>query len=149
MAFQLDFRKYQSLYTPLAIFVGCLVLAAAIYGSGGITITIGGQKADKGPEVAGEETSLDDFAKCLTEKGVKLYTADWCPHCARQKELFGSALQYLDHTVCSKEQTDPWSEVCTQAKITGVPTWVFADKTQAQGFTELEVLSKKTGCPLP
>ncbi|PJC23190.1 hypothetical protein COV28_01140 [candidate division WWE3 bacterium CG10_big_fil_rev_8_21_14_0_10_48_23] len=55
MAFQFDFRKYQPLYTPLVIFVGCLVIAAAIYGSGGITITLGGkQKATGTPTVAGE-----------------------------------------------------------------------------------------------
>lgn len=31
----------------------------------------------------------DDFAKCLSEKGVKFYGAFWCSHCANQKAMFG------------------------------------------------------------
>lgn len=159
-----DLSKYQSLYIPLAIFVGCLVIAAAIYGSGGIKIgggsstspETGSQQETGSPAVAGEEeaqteydqATLDRFAKCLKEKGAKLYTADWCPHCVRQKESFGSSLQYLDHTVCAKEQTDSWSEACTKAEITGVPTWIFKDGSRVSGAQTLEALSGKTGCSL-
>jgi len=154
----IDLQKYQPLYTPLAIVVGCLVIAVAIYGSGGMTITIGGKKEATGsPTVAGEEgtqgttydsVTLDRFAKCLTEKKAKLYTADWCPHCASQKKLFGTSVQYLDNIVCNKEQTDPWSEACKKAGITVVPTWIFKDGSQVSAVQTLEVLSEKTGCPL-
>lgn len=163
MAFRIDISRYQPLYTPLAIFAGGLVIAAAIYSSGGITIG-GGQKAADSPSVAGEEgtqpepesttgttydsATLDRFAKCLTERGVKLYTADWCSHCTDQKELFGSSLQYLDHTVCAKGRTDPWSQVCIDAGIQGVPAWVFKDGSRAAGTQTLEALSEKAGCPL-
>jgi len=27
----------------------------------------------------------DDFAKCLTQNGVKFYGTYWCPHCNNQK----------------------------------------------------------------
>jgi len=30
----------------------------------------------------------DEFAQCLTDKGVKMYGAYWCPHCQAQKALF-------------------------------------------------------------
>ena len=34
-------------------------------------------------------STLDSFAQCLTSKGMKMYGAWWCPHCAEQKESFG------------------------------------------------------------
>ena len=30
-----------------------------------------------------------ELAKVLREKGATMYAAYWCPHCSRQKELFG------------------------------------------------------------
>lgn len=169
MAFRIDLAKYQPLYTPLAIFAGCLVIAAAIYGSGGITI--GGsstspetseQEETGSPTVAGEsldsardkeaqteydQATLDRFAKCLKERGAKLYAASWCPHCAHQKELFGSSVQYLNHIECA-EGSGGFNQTCIQAGIEGVPTWIFKDGSRATGVQTLEALSKKTGCPL-
>jgi len=48
-----DIEKYQPLYVPLAIFAGCLVIAIAIYASGGVTI--GGQQAGDSSSVAGAQ----------------------------------------------------------------------------------------------
>ena len=42
----------------------------------------------------------DGFAKCLTEKGFKEYGAYWCPHCARQKELFGDDISNVNYFEC-------------------------------------------------
>ena len=158
MVFKLDLNKYQPLLTPLAVFLGCVVIAAAIYGSGGITIGRKVEEESENPAVAGEEEAvvtpsydaavLERFAKCLTEKGAKLYTADWCPHCANQKALFGDAVGYLDNIVCSKESTDPWSEECKSAGINVVPTWVLGDSSRLEGGQALEDLAQKTGCAL-
>ena len=30
-------------------------------------------------------SQYDGFAKCLSENGVKMYWAYWCPHCNDQK----------------------------------------------------------------
>lgn len=35
--------------------------------------------------------TTDDFAKCLTEKGAKMYGTSWCGHCKNQKALFGDS----------------------------------------------------------
>src|ERR1700694_373108 len=37
----------------------------------------------------------DAFARCLTERGVKMYGAWWCPHCVEQKEKFGASFEYV------------------------------------------------------
>ena len=35
------------------------------------------------------------LAKCLTRNGVKLYAAEWCSHCKKQKEAFMKQRRYL------------------------------------------------------
>jgi hypothetical protein len=163
MAFQIDLSKYQSLYTPLAILVGCLVLAAAIFGTGGIRIGGSQEEAAGSPTVAGEEESteetsydqaiLDRFAKCLTVKGAKLYAHKDCPHCQDQRALFGSAVQYLNQVECA-DGSGGWTQTCTKAISSlpegeqGVPAWFFGDGSTVTGAQTLEALAKKTGCSL-
>lgn len=147
MAFQIDLQKYQPFYIPLAIFAGCLVVAATIYGSGGIKIGGEGEPSES-PAVAGEETELDGFAKCLTEGGATIYVHRDCGHCKDQKELFGASFQYLNYVECAGESPGEWSDVCPKAGINGVPTWVFKDGSKAVGLQTLEALSEKIDCPL-
>eukprot|EP00535_Pseudo-nitzschia_heimii_P001338 CAMPEP_0197181106 /NCGR_PEP_ID=MMETSP1423-20130617/5483_1 /TAXON_ID=476441 /ORGANISM="Pseudo-nitzschia heimii, Strain UNC1101" /LENGTH=217 /DNA_ID=CAMNT_0042631291 /DNA_START=91 /DNA_END=744 /DNA_ORIENTATION=- len=43
-----------------------------------------------------------ELAKVLKEKGVTMYGAYWCPHCSRQKELFGvEAWAIMNYVECS------------------------------------------------
>ena len=43
-----------------------------------------------------------ELAKELKKKGVTMYGAYWCPHCSRQKELFGAeAWAIMDYVECS------------------------------------------------
>ena len=90
----------------------------------------------------------DQFAKCLTEKGVKFYGAFWCPRCAEQKVLFGKSIEYVNYIECSTPDRSAQTQVCITAKIEGYPTWEFADKTRASGVLSLEELSAKSGCSL-
>jgi len=34
------------------------------------------------------KTDYSEFAKCLTQKGAKMYGTFWCPHCQNQKKEF-------------------------------------------------------------
>ena len=89
----------------------------------------------------------DDFAKCLTASGAKMYGAYWCPHCTNQKKMFGESWQYVNYIECALSgggQTDE----CNQAGIRGYPTWEFQGGTRANGELSLEKLSQFTGCPL-
>ena len=88
---------------------------------------------------------LDTFAQCITDSGAKFYGAFWCPHCQAQKAAFGKSAKLLPYIECSnpdKTQT----QVCKDAGITGYPTWVFADGTQASGEVPLQNLAEKTSC---
>ena len=83
----------------------------------------------------------------MTEKGVKMYGADWCPHCKEQKLLFGSSFSEVNYIECALEGGGQ-REVCNFAGITSYPTWVFEDGTREVGKLSLEDLSLRSGCLL-
>ncbi|MBI2146731.1 hypothetical protein HYU22_05320 [Candidatus Woesearchaeota archaeon] len=60
----------------------------------------------------------DAFAQCLTENGVKMYGAYWCPHCLNQKEDFGKSWQYVNYIECSLPGNQGQTEICATAGIT-------------------------------
>lgn len=93
--------------------------------------------------------ALDDFAKCLGDKGVKFYGAFWCPHCQKEKSLFGSSAKYLPYTECSTPDGNNQLQVCNDAKVEGYPTWQFADGSRQTGEMTLQQLADKSGCALP
>jgi hypothetical protein len=86
-----------------------------------------------GPAAA---TNLNDFAKCLTRAGATYYTADWCPHCRRQNEMFGSALRYVHAVDCTNGCSD----------VHSFPMWTFRDGSRHPGVASFDVLARKTQC---
>ncbi len=95
---------------------------------------------------SGGPGQYDGFAQCLTEKGVKMYGAYWCSHCKNQKELFGSSFQYVQYIEC--DVNGQQSPACTQAGVTGYPTWIFSDGNKVAGELSFEKLSAYSGCSL-
>lgn len=91
----------------------------------------------------------DQFAQCLTEKGVKFYGAFWCPHCQEQKRLFGRSTSKLPYIECSMPDQKTQTKVCIDEKITGYPTWVFADGSRINQVMQLSELAEKSSCELP
>jgi hypothetical protein len=92
---------------------------------------------------------LDAFAKCLAGKQAKMYGAYWCPHCADQKEMFGSSFQYVPYVECGVPGSRDEAQVCKDAGIKHFPTWQFADAERLEGTIALQALGIKTGCALP
>jgi len=92
----------------------------------------------------------DGFARCLTQKGVKMYGAYWCPHCAEQKKMFDASFQYVPYIECGiPGNTAKMQDVCTDAGIKHFPTWQFPPVGErVEGEIPLEDLSLRTGCPL-
>jgi hypothetical protein len=88
------------------------------------------------------------FAKCLSDKGLKMYGAYWCPHCKEQKEMFGDAWQHVVYVECSLPGGKGQTEECKNAGITAYPTWELPDGKRIQGLLSLEQLSALSGCPL-
>ncbi len=91
----------------------------------------------------------DGFAQCLTEKGVTMYGAWWCPHCESQKADFGSAFDYIDNVECSAPGSKAMNAICRNEGIEGYPTWEFADGSREAGKLSFQELAEKTGCELP
>ena len=85
-------------------------------------------------------TGAEDLAKCLTEKGAKLYGASWCPHCQNQKALFGDAVESLPYVECTEK-----AQECAQAGITAYPTWIIDGQSYSGGKTFAE-LKSYSGC---
>jgi len=93
----------------------------------------------------------DGFARCLTERGVKMYGAYWCPHCVEQKEKFGASFEYAPYVECGiKGDLHGVSQVCKDAGIKHYPTWQFPPTGErVERVFTLEELSDRTGCALP
>ena len=96
--------------------------------------------------VAGE---FDEFAQCLSERGVKMYGAFWCPHCENQKKDFGRSFRHVNYVECGvRGNQRAQTGVCRQAGITSYPTWEFADGSRVEGEKSLLILSGLSGCQI-
>ena len=83
----------------------CIIIIVVLVGLG-IIFFAGDRVGDKesqtisteNGQVAGTSTQteskeyLEKLAKFMTNEGMVLYGAYWCPHCKDQKELFGDAV---------------------------------------------------------
>lgn len=87
-----------------------------------------------------------ELAKYLQSSGAKIYAAYWCPHCARQKELFGrEAWKYIDYVECSPKGYRSKYATCIDKKVDGYPTWVFGNGKTQGGEMELAEIAKVSG----
>jgi uncharacterized membrane protein/glutaredoxin len=82
-----------------------------------------------------EDPTLRALAIHLAEQGVKMYGADWCPHCQDQKALFGAAAKRLPYIECALGRAGGQTQECRDAGITNYPTW------DIKGQRYVEVLS--------
>jgi len=114
-----------------------------IFGIAGVTIVAiiawgMMQKSGPGP--------VDGLAQCLTEKGVMMYGAYWCPHCQTQKKAFGNSWQYVKYVECSLPGGRGQTQECTDAGIQSYPTWVFPGGQRLGGEQSFAALAEKAGC---
>ncbi|MEM7066339.1 MAG: hypothetical protein AAF572_24620 [Cyanobacteria bacterium P01_B01_bin.77] len=63
------------------------------------------------------------LAEYLSNTGAKMYGAYWCPHCARQKQLFSSAAQLIPYVECDARGVSAQVALCDAAGIIAYPTW--------------------------
>lgn len=90
-------------------------------------------------------------AECLTEKGVVMYGAYWCPKCERQKRLFGDAFAAIAYVECDPRGENAQAERCLARGISGTPTWLqeTADGTELgrlEGVQDVSELAAKFDC---
>lgn len=93
----------------------------------------------------------DSFARCLQQRGVKMFGAWWCPHCEEQKERFGASFEYVPYVECGvKGDVHARSEVCKEEHVDHYPTWQFPPMGErVERVFTLKELSDRTGCSLP
>ena len=96
-----------------------------------------------------QPSAATPLAQCLTDKGVKMYGAWWCPHCSAQKAIFGNAFHTVNYIECSPNGSHDMSQQCKDAGIQGYPTWVYPDGTHVSGEQSLADLGKPVGCIAP
>lgn len=87
-----------------------------------------------------------ELAKYLQSSGARMYGAFWCPHCQRQKELFGrEAWKYIDYIECSPKGYKAKYATCIDQKVDGYPTWKFGNGKSQGGEMELADIAKVSG----
>ena len=95
-----------------------------------------------------EDPWIRGLAEHLTQTDAKFYGASWCPHCADQKELFGSSAQRIPYVECSPGGSSaPQASVCKENNIQSYPTWIINGEryTGTQSLDALAQYSKYTG----
>ena len=91
-----------------------------------------------------DAATIEKLAKFMTEKGMILYGAYWCPHCQDQKKEFGDAIQYIDYVECDAKGAEANPEECVAQGIEGYPTWIYQG-TKYSGLKSLSELAKIVG----
>ncbi len=112
-----------------------LMIALLVISAGYISGNVLGNSAEK----------KDTLAKCLTEKGVKMYGAYTCSHCQNQKKAFGDSFQYIDYVECDANGPSGNPQACDNAGIKGYPTWII-NGVQYFGEQDIGTLEKIAGC---
>ncbi len=115
--------------------ISALLIACTPSGSNGNQDATGGKYAE--------------IAKCLTSKGVKFYGAYWCPHCADQKKIFGSDMQFINYVECDASGKNGKPEECKAAGVERFPTWFFPGQPNVVGVNQPEELAKLANCEIP
>ncbi|XFA72777.1 hypothetical protein RYO59_001007 [Thermosynechococcaceae cyanobacterium Okahandja] len=88
-----------------------------------------------------QTVSAQGLATHLNKINAKMYGAYWCPACAKQKELFGSAFKSINYIECDPRGTNPKPELCKQANIRAYPTWEINGK-KYEGVFPLQGLAQ-------
>lgn len=100
-----------------------------------------------------DQKDIDTFAKCLTDKGAKMYGTFWCPHCAQVKKRFGSSFKYVDYVECDPRGDNQQADLCISMGIDKYATFVFPDNPSKEnwlvGEPTFEELAAKSSCPAP
>lgn len=103
-----------------------------------------------GPSPQAEDPLARALAEHLTQKGVRFYGAQWCPHCQAQKKMFGVAAKRLPYVECSPDggPGTPLAPICKELDIKEYPTWII-DGKRYEGELNMKQLADATGFKAP
>ncbi|PLS68576.1 MAG: Vitamin K epoxide reductase [Cyanobacteria bacterium M5B4] len=113
----------------------------------GLVVTIGalGLYSTQHQLAVASSSFSGQLARHLESKGVKMYGANWCPHCHEQLEKFGEAKRLVPYVECSPNggPGTPQAKVCADKNITSYPTWEI-NGTLKPGLRSLNELADLT-----
>ncbi len=93
----------------------------------GLIVTIGavGLYSTQHQLAQASSTFAGQLARHLASQGVKMYGANWCPHCHDQLEQFGEAKAFVPYVECSPNggPGTPPAKICLDKQVTSYPTW--------------------------
>lgn len=91
-----------------------------------------------------KNTTYDDLARCLNDKGARLYCKSSI--CTSQVSAFGESIELINYIECEIPGNDQQqAQACTDAAINGYPTWVI-NGTKFAGEQTIENLQRISGC---
>ena len=86
------------------------------------------------------------LARYLESTGAIMYGAFWCPHCRRQRELFGrEAFGHLTYVECDARGYRSKYATCAVDGVDGYPTWRFGNGEVRGGEMELIDIARVSG----
>lgn len=90
-----------------------------------------------------------EFSNYLRDSKATMYGAFWCPHCQRQREMFGrEAWNNVNYVECSPQGEGALVGQCTRNGIESFPTWKFqGGRSEVSGEMPLEQLARAAGYP--
>jgi uncharacterized membrane protein len=93
---------------------------------------------------------LTELAQCMTENGVVMYGSFTCTSCARQRQIFGEAFQYVKEIECNPRGENAQTELCLEKDISHTPTFIREvngdDVAKIDGLQTPEDLAKFADC---
>ncbi len=98
------------------------------------------------------EGDYTEFAQCVTDAGVSMYSSGSCSVCVKNKELFGDAVEYIEEIECHPDGDNSQWELCVEKEVSGTPTWIMEvdgeEVKRFAGYLTLEELAEFSGCTL-
>jgi len=88
------------------------------------------------------------LAKCLTEKGAKMYSTYWSPDDKKQAQIFGESFEYIIRIECDAAGINPKVAECKNVLKKEFPTWPTwqINGNLYEGYQNLNNLITISGC---
>ncbi|MBI2449458.1 hypothetical protein HYV49_04130 [Candidatus Pacearchaeota archaeon] len=86
------------------------------------------------------QNSIQEFAACLSDKGVVFYIDDNCQQCEEQKKLFDNFDMNINYINCNANKY-----ACHVDSVDFVPSFKFKEKLY-KGVFSLNQIAEITGC---
>ena len=97
------------------------------------------------PTATSAPVTKDQFAQCLTTKGMKFYTNAACPFCKQTKQDFGTSFKYVTEVNC-----DAQAQLCRSKPGVGRgPAWEKGNGEIIPGAMDFQSLSYVSSCQKP